>query len=177
MFSNCNVGITVTVLSTARIDICSSNLTHRYLLSQTTAVLPHRVASCAVMRLSAVQTASGGLAPFIFTLRTKCSWLVSCTVWLLNTPEIVSRYPLNGRLFGPQSRSGGFGEEKPLLLLPGIEPRFLGYPADRLVCQKFYFSVFHATLHELMNCITVGVICGSERSVFYKPLSLTFEAR
>jgi hypothetical protein len=34
------------------------------------------------------------------------------------------RYPLNGSLGGPKRCSGPFGEEKNLLLLPGIEPRF-----------------------------------------------------
>ena len=143
MFSNCNVGITVTVLSTARIDISSSDPTHRYLLTQTTVVLPLRVASFAIMQLSPVQTASGGTAPFICSLGTRRS----CTVWVLNSRVTLSGYPLNGRLYGPHSRSGGSGEEKTLLPPPAIEPHFLGHPADRLMCQKVYFSVFHETLN------------------------------
>jgi hypothetical protein len=34
---------------------------------------------------------------------------------------------------GPQSRSGRFGEEKNLLALPGIEPRFFGRQTSSLV--------------------------------------------
>ena len=37
--------------------------------------------------------------------------------------------------------------EKTPLPLPGTEPRFLGRPADRRMCQKFCFSVFHETLN------------------------------
>jgi len=33
------------------------------------------------------------------------------------------RHPLNRRLGGPQGRSGRFGEEYDLLLLPELEPR------------------------------------------------------
>jgi hypothetical protein len=46
--------------------------------------------------------------------------------WLehaVNNWPLSPRYPLDRRLAGPQSRSGSYGEEKNLLLLPGIEPR------------------------------------------------------
>jgi hypothetical protein len=36
-----------------------------------------------------------------------------------------SLYLSDGRLSGPQNRSGRYGEEKNPLLLPGIEPRLL----------------------------------------------------
>jgi hypothetical protein len=38
------------------------------------------------------------------------------------------RYALVKRLDGPQRRSGRCGEEKNLLLLPGIEPQFICRP-------------------------------------------------
>jgi hypothetical protein len=43
------------------------------------------------------------------------------------------QYPLYGRLVGPQSQSGCHAEEKNLLPLLGIEPRFLGHLASSLV--------------------------------------------
>ena len=39
----------------------------------------------------------------------------------------------NRRLGEPRGRSGRFGEEKNLLLPPGIEPRFLDFSAHSLV--------------------------------------------
>jgi hypothetical protein len=45
--------------------------------------------------------------------------------------------PINRRLSGSQGRLGGFGEEKYLSPLPGIAPRYLGYPArSHVVCSK-----------------------------------------
>jgi hypothetical protein len=38
-------------------------------------------------------------------------------------------YPLDRGLGGPQSRSGRYGEDTNLLLLPEIDPRHLGLPA------------------------------------------------
>jgi hypothetical protein len=47
--------------------------------------------------------------------------------WLTLRPGRINpgkepRYPLNGRLGGPQRWFGRFGEEKNLLLLPGFQP-------------------------------------------------------
>jgi len=42
-------------------------------------------------------------------------------------------YPINIKPGGPQSWSQCFGQEKNLLTLPGMEPRFLGCPAHSLV--------------------------------------------
>jgi hypothetical protein len=44
--------------------------------------------------------------------------------------------PLNIGLTGPQSRFGCFGEDKTFLLLPRIEPQFLG----RLFCCLDYYG-------------------------------------
>jgi hypothetical protein len=41
-------------------------------------------------------------------------------------------YSLHGRLSGPQSRSGRYGEEKNILVLPEIQPRLLARPARSL---------------------------------------------
>jgi len=40
----------------------------------------------------------------------------------LYAPAVLTQYPLNRRLFGPQSQSGGSGEGKNLLLLAVLEP-------------------------------------------------------
>jgi hypothetical protein len=54
--------------------------------------------------------------------------------------------PFDGRLDGLQSRSGRCGEQKNLLSLPGIEPRFLGSLANspslyRLIIQAFFVAM------------------------------------
>jgi len=41
------------------------------------------------------------------------------------SPEQEAAYQLNRRLVGPHSRSERFGEEKNLLLLPGLERRII----------------------------------------------------
>jgi hypothetical protein len=48
-------------------------------------------------------------------------------------PGSSTRYPLYKRLGEPQDLYGYYGEEKNLLPLPEIEPRFLGRPARSLV--------------------------------------------
>ena len=65
------------------------------------------------------------------------------------TPE-KSASSTNGRLDEPQGRSGRFGEEKNLLLPPGIEPRFLDFSAHNLVTVLTTFS--------LKSCQTVFVL-------------------
>ena len=75
---------------------------------------------------------SGGIAPLINT-GAKLRWLVSFTPRSL-FPRINNlRHPLNSTLGGPQSLSGRFAEEKYLLPLSGIEPRFIHCPACSLV--------------------------------------------
>jgi hypothetical protein len=59
------------------------------------------------------------------------------------TLETEPRYPLNSRLGGPQRRSGHYGEEENLLPTTGIEPRFLGRPARRLVTMSTELSRLH----------------------------------
>jgi hypothetical protein len=55
-------------------------------------------------------------------------------------------------LVGPQSQSGRYGEEKNMLLLPKIEPRFHGRSACSLVsilyelASKYEYSNIHNTL-------------------------------
>jgi hypothetical protein len=41
-------------------------------------------------------------------------------------------YPLHGKLGGPESHSEHSGEEKDLLLQPGITPQFLSHPPSSL---------------------------------------------
>jgi hypothetical protein len=45
-------------------------------------------------------------------------------------------YPLHTRLGRPQSRSGRGDDDKITLLLPGIEPEFLGRPAHGLIATS-----------------------------------------
>ena len=51
-------------------------------------------------------------------------------------PGMSHRYPLNGRLCGPQSRSGRFVEEEHLLSLPVFEVRI-----------EYYTNYVIATIH------------------------------
>ena len=64
---------------------------------------------------------SGGLAALNFNVSTR--WSPSPL-----PPEIRPRYDFSRRLYGYQSRSGGFREEINLFHLPGVEPRFHGCP-------------------------------------------------
>jgi hypothetical protein len=48
-------------------------------------------------------------------------------------PRKCSGYPSSERLSCPQRWSGRWRDEKHLLLLPGTEPRFLGYPVHTIV--------------------------------------------
>jgi len=66
---------------------------------------------------------SGGIAPRILGLGTRCRWVVSFTPRPLYRRCTNSRYPLDKRLGGTQSRYARGGEEKKSLPLPGIEPR------------------------------------------------------
>jgi hypothetical protein len=48
------------------------------------------------------------------------------------------------RMSGPQSKCGCYGGEKTLLSLAGIEPRYLGRPASKLVAISTQLSRLHA---------------------------------
>jgi hypothetical protein len=52
------------------------------------------------------------IAPGILNLSIKCIWLVSFSPRPLYPRGNWTRYPLDRRLGGPQSRSGHYGEEK-----------------------------------------------------------------
>jgi hypothetical protein len=65
---------------------------------------------------------SGGIAPHILDLGTKCRWVVSFTPRSLYLQCKSPCYPLLRRLGGPQRRSGCSGEEKNSQPPPGIEP-------------------------------------------------------
>jgi hypothetical protein len=68
-------------------------------------------------------------SPYIFLTSTSDGgqWLVS------RSSRLNPRYTLNKRQRGAHKRSGRFKNKKYLLLLPGIEPRFLGRPSCSLV--------------------------------------------
>jgi len=59
-------------------------------------------------------------APLILSISTRLRQVANFMPWLLY-PWIELQYPLKRRPSGPQSWSGGFGEEKNLLLVPGFE--------------------------------------------------------
>jgi hypothetical protein len=48
-------------------------------------------------------------------------------------PRTITQHFVTGRLDGPRTRSGCFGEETSLLSFPGFEPRSIGRPACSLV--------------------------------------------
>jgi hypothetical protein len=67
----------------------------------------------------------------IFDLGTSWRQVVSFTALPFYTPgQRARRYPLDRRLGGPQSYSRHYKEEKNLLLVPVIEFRLLGRPAN-----------------------------------------------
>jgi hypothetical protein len=65
---------------------------------------------------------SGGIASRILDLGTRWRLVVSFTSRPLYTKGKSTRYPLDRRLGGPQSRSGRGGEEKNSQPPPRIEP-------------------------------------------------------
>ena len=67
--------------------------------------------------------------PVILHFSTRWTYVVNFMLRPVYLRGKVPRYPLNWRNCGPQRRSGRFGEEKNILPLLAIEPRFLGCPA------------------------------------------------
>jgi hypothetical protein len=65
---------------------------------------------------------SGGIAPCIFDLGTRCRWVVSFMPQLLYPQGKSPWYPLDRKLGEPQSQSGRSGEEKNSQSLPGLKP-------------------------------------------------------
>jgi hypothetical protein len=64
-----------------------------------------------------------------FVLGTRWRWVVSFTPQPLYPQGKIPWYQLDGRLGGPQSRSGRGGEQKSSLPPPGIEPQNPDRPA------------------------------------------------
>jgi hypothetical protein len=64
---------------------------------------------CQALRHEGVR---GSIDPHFLDLGTKWRWVVSFTPWPHYPRGKISRYPLDRRLDGPQSRSGRRGEEK-----------------------------------------------------------------
>jgi hypothetical protein len=63
------------------------------------------------------------------------------------------------QLGGYQSRSEGYGEEKNLLPLQGIEPRFLGHPARSLAAIAFYsFYVYTRLMMEVTVSVEIKLV-------------------
>jgi len=56
------------------------------------------------------------------------------------------RYQSDRVLGGNQDQSGGFGKERNLLLLSGIEPRFVGFPGRSLVTTPTELSQLLASV-------------------------------
>jgi hypothetical protein len=91
------------------------------------------------------------MAPCILTLGTRWRCVVSFTTWPLYPRRKSSRYPLNRRVGGPQSRSGRSGEEKKYLSLPGIEsrsssPAAVTYTQPKNVKHSCYLLRHHLAL-------------------------------
>jgi hypothetical protein len=83
----------------------------------------------------------------ILNLSLRWNWVVTFMHLLRNFGETVC-YPFSRRLGGSQSWTECCGEEKNVLLLPEIEPQFLGHPACSLVIiltelsQLLYTMIF-----------------------------------
>jgi hypothetical protein len=68
---------------------------------------------------------SGGIAPRVLDLGTRCRGVVSFTPRPLYPKRKSPWYPLDRRLSGPQSRSGHGGEEENSKPLSGLEPQII----------------------------------------------------
>jgi hypothetical protein len=78
----------------------------------------------------------------------------------LFTPGVETRqYPLSRRLVGRQNRPESCGEEKNLLLLLSIKPRFLGRPVRLIVIIPIYlfWLVLSLTLYKDIIACFVSV--------------------
>jgi hypothetical protein len=75
----------------------------------------------------------GGKVACTLNLGTRWRCMVSLTFWSLYSWGKSCWYLLNGRVGWSKSQSGHFGEQKNFMLLPGIAPHFLGFPACSLV--------------------------------------------
>jgi hypothetical protein len=93
-----------------------------------------KVAPCAFNRapLHEGVLGSGGITPHFLHLGTRWRWVVSFTLRLL--------YPQDGRLGGPQSRSGRGGEEKNSQLLPGLEHLIIQTVDQRYTTELSWLS-------------------------------------
>jgi len=92
-----------------------------------------------------------------------------------------SGYPLSRRLHGPQRWSGLLRDEKHLLLLPGIEPRFLGYPVHTIVSIRLSGIYNHYIPSVNLYEISIRIFLQSEalqvRNLVYKYLLVILVSR
>jgi hypothetical protein len=89
---------------------------------------------------------SGGIAPHILDLGTRCRWVVSFTPWPLYSHGNSPWYPLHRWLGGPQSQSGRGGEEKNSQPLLGLEHTIIQ-------------SIAHCCTTELSQLIVSLIMC------------------
>ena len=100
--------------------------------------------------------------PFILNFSTRWRWVVNLTLQL-PYPRQRTRQSLTRRLSVPHSRSGCFGEEKNLLLLPGFEPRTVQLIAQWL----FRTSIWTRYLQNKIRSTALwAILFGITRSVF-----------
>jgi hypothetical protein len=108
---------------------------------------------------------SGCIDSVILNLGTRWGWVISFLVPVVYPQGKSPWCPLNRGLAGPQLQGDRFGEDKDLLLLPGIEPRFLCYTArglitipstvSLLILSIYWRLMLKCTLQELlMKCFT-----------------------
>jgi hypothetical protein len=98
---------------------------------------------------------NGGITPRILNLGTRWRWVVSFTLRPLYPRSKSLRYPLDGRLDGPQSRSGRGGEGNKSHQCPFRELN-TGYLARNLVSVLSYFAP-HACITDFNNSLPAGV--------------------
>jgi hypothetical protein len=103
---------------------------------------------------------SGGIAPpFLESALDGGEWSAS-RPYRFTPFETAPQYPLYRRLFGPQSRSGRYGEDKNLSSLPGLEPRLLGLPACSLFAIPNELSRLRDT-RVIIKSINAGADAGN----------------
>jgi hypothetical protein len=100
--------------------------------------------------------------PRILNLSNKWRWLVSFMLRQLHPRGKRSWYPLDTLLGGPQGLSGGCEDDKNLLFLSLIKPRFLGRPAPSQGHEYWIFTMQKWT-NKCKRTMVPGSIPGATR--------------
>ena len=102
-----------------------------------------------VLAMQTNRAVEAQLCSFLTFALGRGEWPVSWSSLILPQGKCL-QYPLSRRLGGTQSQ---FGEERNLMLLPGIKPYFLGLPAHSLVTvptELLHLLIDHPSIKHLM---------------------------